>query len=77
MLFNLEELPMKRIAALSLVAALAATGASAENATVKADKPTVSTQAGLALSGMAPAAAVVGLAVIATAIAAADASSGT
>lgn len=65
---------MKRIAALSLVAAMAATGVAADNAKIK---PTVSTQAGLGLAGMGAAGAVIGVAAIAVAVAAADAASGT
>jgi len=66
---------MKRIAALSLVAAMAATGASAQNATT--EQPTVSTQLGLAGSAFAPGIVVVGLTVVAVAVAAADNASGT
>jgi hypothetical protein len=65
---------MKRIAALTLVAALAATGAAADNTKTK---PTVSTQVGLAGSGLAPGALVIGLVTVAVVAAAADASSGT
>ncbi|WP_407493662.1 hypothetical protein [Pseudooceanicola sp. MF1-13] len=66
---------MKRIAALSLVAAMAATGASANNAT--AEQPTVSTQVGLLGSAFGPAAAIIGLTVVAVVVAAADNASGT
>lgn len=66
---------MKRIAALSLVAAMAATGVSANNA--KVTEPTVSTQAGLGLSAFGPAAIVAGVAAVVVVVAIADSTSGT
>ncbi|WP_375173909.1 hypothetical protein [Pseudooceanicola sp.] len=64
---------MKRIAALSLIAAMAATSVSADSAKTE---PTVSTQAGLAGAGLTGG-IVIGIAALAVIVAAADSSSGT
>lgn len=65
---------MKRIAALSLVAAMAASSVAADTASTK---PTVSSQMGLGLSAIGPGAIVAGIVAVAVVATVVDSSSGT